>query len=149
MALRLILKEGDEMLEKRCREVTQFDDRLERLLDDMAQTMYAADGAGLAAPQVGVLRRVCVIDAGEGLIELINPVITKKSGVQETVEGCLSSPGKSGITRRPKKVTAEYFDRHGNKKTITGTDLLAKALCHEIDHLDGILYSRYVIRWNT
>ncbi len=147
MALRIIIKEGDELLTKKCREVTAFDEKLHTLLDDMAETMYAADGVGLAGPQVGVLRRLCVIDIGDGIIELINPVITKKSGIQETAEGCLSSPGKCGITRRPKKVTVEYFDRNGKKKTVTGVDLFAKALCHEIDHLDGILYSQHVIEW--
>ncbi len=147
MALRLIVKEGDGILEKKCRPVEQFDEKLWQLLDDMGQTMYAAQGVGLAAPQVGVLRRVCVIDVGDGLIELINPVITKTAGVQEPQEGCLSSPGKCGITRRPQKVTVEYLDRHGKKKTVKGEDLFAQALCHEIDHLDGILFKNHVIRW--
>lgn len=149
MALRVILKEGDELLNKHCREVTSFDEKLHTLLDDMAETMYAADGVGLAAPQVGLLRRVCIIDIGEGLLELINPVVTRQSGNQETEEGCLSCPGKVGITKRPNKVTVEYFDRHGKKRKITGTELLAKALCHEIDHLDGILYAQHVIKWVT
>ena len=147
MALRLIVKEGEEILNKKCRPVENFDEKLFQLLDDMAQTMYAANGVGLAAPQIGVLRRVCVIDIGDGLIEMINPVITKTSGIQESAEGCLSSPGKCGITRRPKKVTVEFFDRNGNKQTMKGEDLLAKAFCHEIDHLDGILFANHVIYW--
>ena len=147
MALRPIVKEGEEILLKKSRPVEAFDDRLGQLLNDMAETMYAADGVGLAAPQVGILRRVCVIDIGEGLLELVNPVVTAQSGVQETLEGCLSSPGKCGITRRPKKVTVTYQDRTGAARTITGEDLLAKALCHEIDHLNGILYAAHVIRW--
>ena len=149
MALRVILKEGDELLNKHCREVTAFDSKLHTLLDDMAETMYAADGVGLAAPQVGILRRVCVIDIGDGLIELVNPVIKSTSGSQRSEEGCLSCPGKVGITNRPNKATVEYFDRNGKKKKITGTELLCKALCHEIDHLDGILYSAHVIEWVT
>ncbi|MBQ6819193.1 MAG: peptide deformylase [Clostridia bacterium] len=147
MALRLIVKEGEPLLEKPSRPVEKFDEKLWQLLDDMSETMYAAQGVGLAAPQVGVLRRICVIDVGDGLMELINPVITKTAGQQESAEGCLSSPGKYGITHRPKKVTVEYFDRHGNKKTAKGEDLLAKAFCHEIDHLDGILFKTHVIRW--
>ncbi len=147
MALRLIVKEGDAILEKNCRPVERFDEKLWQLLDDMSETMYAAGGVGLAAPQVGVLRRVCVIDVGDGLIELINPVVTKTAGVQEPQEGCLSSPGKCGITRRPKKVTVEYFDRNGKKKAVKGEELFAQALCHEIDHLNGILFKNHVIRW--
>ena len=149
MALRLIVKEGDSVLEKNCRPVEQFDEKIHRLLDDMAETMYAANGVGLAAPQVGVLRRVCVIDVGEGLIELINPVITKEEGVRQAQEGCLSSPGKSGITRRPKKVTVEFQNRFGEPCQITGEDLLAQALCHEIDHLHGILFRSHVIHWES
>lgn len=147
MALRLIVKEGEEILTKHCRPVEVFDQKLAQLLDDMAETMYAAEGAGLAGPQVGVLRRVCVVDAGSGLIEMVNPKIVKASGVQETPEGCLSSPGKCGITRRPKKVKVVFQDRYGAEHTMTGEDLLAKAFCHEIDHLDGILFARHVIRW--
>lgn len=147
MALRNIVKEGDELLTKRCRPVENFDQKLWDLLDDMAETMYKADGVGLAAPQVGILRRICVIDDGNGLIELINPEIIKVSGKQEGTEGCLSCPGKYGITVRPKKVTVNYFDRNGNAMTAKGTDLLAKAFCHEIDHLDGILFPTHVKEW--
>lgn len=149
MALRLIVKEGDEVLTRKCRPVEVFDEKLGQLLDDMAQTMYAAEGVGLAGPQVGVLRRVCVIDAGTGLIELVNPEVVKATGVQETPEGCLSSPGKCGITRRPRKVTVSYQDRYGQPHTMKGEDLLAKAFCHEIDHLDGILFARHVIHWES
>ncbi len=149
MALRLIVKEGDSILEKPCRVVEKFDEKLFKLLDDMADTMYAANGVGLAGPQVGVLRRVCVIDIGDGLIELVNPQIIEKSGEREAQEGCLSSPGKSGITRRPQKVTARFQDRNGDFYEITGEDLLAQALCHEIDHLDGVLFKNHVIKWES
>lgn len=140
MAIRNILKRGDELLTKKCRPVEQFDARLHQLLDDMAQTMYAADGAGLAAPQVGILKRVVVIDAGDGLIELVNPEIIEEKGEQREAEGCLSCPGIWGIVRRPQKVKVRAFDRNGKEFTMSGKDLLAKAFCHEIDHLDGILF---------
>lgn len=146
MAIRNIVKDGDDVLHKKCREVVKFDERLWQLLDDMAETMHDADGVGLAAPQVGILRRVCVIDIGEGVIELINPVITKAEGEQESAEGCLSFPGEYGITKRPMYVTVEAQDRNGEKFEISGEELLAKAFCHEIDHLDGIVYKDIVIR---
>ena len=110
------------------------------LLDDMADTMYKAEGVGLAAPQIGILRRICVIDIGEGLIELVNPVIIEKSGEQFEQEGCLSVPGNYKTTSRPMKVTVRAQDRFGNTFTVTGEGLKARALCHEIDHLDGILF---------
>ena len=146
MALREILKEGDETLNKVSRPVEKFDDRLHSLLDDMAQTMYQADGVGLAAPQVGVLRRVVVIDIGEGLIELINPRIVAWSGHQQESEGCLSLPGVYGITDRPKKVTVNAQNRYGRPFTVCGDGLLARAFCHEIDHLDGVLFTQHVVR---
>ncbi len=146
MAIRNIVKDGDDILHKKCREVIKFDQRLWVLLDDMAETMYDADGVGLAGPQVGVLRRVCVIDIGEGLIELVNPVVIKTEGEQETAEGCLSFPGEYGITKRPMFVTVKAQDRNGKFFEISGKELLAKALCHEIDHLDGIVYKDIVIR---
>lgn len=146
MAFRNIVREGDPVLRKVSRPVEQFDERLWTLLDDMAETLYRAEGAGLAAPQVGILRRVVVIDVGEGLIELVNPVIIKKSGRQEEVEGCLSCPGQSGITRRPKRVTVQAQDRHGNPITLSGEGLLARAFCHELDHLDGILFKDHAVR---
>lgn len=140
MALRNIVKNGDDILRKVCRTQMNFDERLATILDDMAETMYNADGVGLAAPQIGILRRYCVIDVGEGIIELVNPVIEATEGEQEDQEGCLSFPGEYGIVRRPMKVTVRAQDRHGKSFTVTGEGLLARALCHEIDHLDGIVY---------
>ena len=144
MALRNIIKEGDPVLNKKCRPVEKFDSRLHVLLDDMRDTMYNADGVGLAAPQVGILRRALVIDIGEGLIELVNPKIIMKSGEQHEQEGCLSCPGEYGITVRPKYVKVKGQDRFGNDVTYEGSDLLARALCHEIDHLDGVLFKAHV-----
>lgn len=142
MALLNIITEKDPTLRKKSRPVTEITDRILTLLDDMAETMRDAEGVGLAAVQVGVLRRIVVIETEPGeLIELINPVIVKKSGKQRTYEGCLSLPGKCGITERPMDVTVEALDRRGNRIIINGSGLLAKAFCHEIDHLDGILYS--------
>ena len=146
MAIRNIVKDGDDILHKKCREVIKFDQRLWVLLDDMAETMYDADGVGLAGPQVGVLRRVGVIDISEDLIELVNPVVIKTEGEQETAEGCLSFPGEYGMTKRPMFVTVKAQDRNGKFFEISGKELLAKALCHEIDHLDGIVYKDIVIR---
>lgn len=145
MAIRNIVKNGDEILTKVCRSQLTFDDRLGEILDDMAETMYKADGCGLAAPQIGILRRYCVIDVGEGIIELVNPVIVEQSGTQEEEEGCLSFPGEYGITRRPQKVKVKAQDRHGNSITVEGEGLKARALCHEIDHLDGIVYKKRLI----
>lgn len=147
MAIRNIRKEGDEILRKRAREVTEINDNILILLDDMADTMYEANGAGLAAPQVGVLRRVVVIDIGEGLVELINPVIKEQSGKQITLEGCLSIPGVWGEVERPAKVVVEALNRHGENITIEGEGFMAQALCHEIDHLDGILFTDKAIRF--
>lgn len=140
MAKRNIVKLGDDVLRKICRSQLNFDERLHMVLDDMAETMYAAEGVGLAAPQVGILRRYCVIDVGEGKIELINPVITEREGEQTGDEGCLSIPGRYESVTRPMKVTVRAQDRNGNNITVTGEGLLARALCHEIDHLDGRLY---------
>ncbi len=145
MALRNIVKNGDPTLRKVSRSVLNFDEKLSILLDDMADTMYDADGCGLAAPQIGILRRICIIDVGDGLIELINPVIIDESGVQEEAEGCLSCPGDYGKTRRPMKVTVKAQDRNGNTFTISGEGLKARAFCHEIDHLNGILFLDKVI----
>ncbi len=138
--VREIIKEGDEVLRKVCHKVEKFDARLHSLLDDMYETMKKSDGVGLAAPQVGILRRVVVIDVGEGKIELVNPEIVKVSGEQTGQEGCLSCPGKWGNVTRPMKVTVKAQDRFGEEIKIKGTELLARALCHEIDHLDGILF---------
>ena len=140
MAIRTIIKSGDEVLKKVCRTQLTFDERLASLLDDMADTMYAADGCGLAASQVGILRRICVVDVGDGLIELVNPVIIEKKGLQEEQEGCLSFPGEYGTTVRPMKVKVRAQDRNGNTFTVEGEGLKARAFCHEIDHLDGIVF---------
>ncbi|MBR1584708.1 MAG: peptide deformylase [Clostridia bacterium] len=140
--VRNILKLGDETLRKISKPMAKFDLRLWLLLRDMADTMYKADGVGLAAPQVGILRRVVVIDVGDdhGLIELVNPEIIATEGEQAGSEGCLSVPGRRGYVVRPQKVTVRAQDRKGKFFEITGEDLLARALCHEIDHLDGIVY---------
>ena len=148
MAVLKIVTENDDIdfLRKKSREVTEITPRIKTLLDDMIETMRDANGCGLAAVQVGVLRRVVVIETEEGLFELINPVIVKTSGTQEGAEGCLSLPGKWGKTKRPQCVTVRALDRDGNEIEVTGYDLLAKALCHEIDHLDGIIYTDKVIK---
>ena len=140
MAKRQIFRDDAECLYKKCRPVEKFDRKLWELLDDMAETMYAADGCGLAAPQVGVLRRVVVLDVGDGLVELINPKVIAAEGEQCESEGCLSVPGEWGITRRPAKVTVRAQDRHGEWFEMTGEGLLARCFCHEIDHLDGKLF---------
>ncbi|MBQ8555644.1 MAG: peptide deformylase [Clostridia bacterium] len=140
MAIRKIVKLGDETLRKVCRTQEKFDLRLAILLKDMADTMYRAEGVGLAAPQVGVLRRVAVIDIGEGLHEFINPVITSREGSQTGREGCLSLPGRQGVVTRPNKVTVEYQDRKGNHCELTAEGFFARAVCHELDHLDGTVY---------
>ena len=140
MAIRTIRISTDEVLRKTCKEVKEITPNLITLLDDMADTMYDANGVGLAAPQVGILKRVVVIDIGEGLVELINPVILETSGSQTDEEGCLSVPGKYAPVERPNYVKAKAMDRDGNEFIIEGEELMARALCHEIDHLDGILY---------
>lgn len=149
MAIRNIVKDGDSILNKKCRPVEKFDSKLADLLDDMAETMHLANGVGLAAPQVGILRRIVVIDVGDGVIELINPQIIAYSGEQEGVEGCLSFPGEWGITKRPQYVKVKAFDRNGNEFTKDGKDLLAKAYCHEIDHLNGVVFKQVAERMLT
>ncbi len=148
MALLKIVKESEdlEFLRRKSAPVTEVTPRIKTLLDDMIETMRDANGCGLAAVQVGVLRRVVVIETEEGLFELINPVITKKSGEQEGLEGCLSLPGKWGMTKRPQCVTVRALDRDGQEFELTGYDLLAKAICHELDHLDGVIYTDKAIR---
>ncbi len=146
MAIRNIRKDGDEVLRKKSREVEEINDKILMLLKDMADTMYDADGAGLAAPQVGVLKRVVVIDIGDGLVELINPVIRSQSGQQTTIEGCLSIPGIWGEVERPSHVVVEALNAKGEKIVIEGDDFMTQALCHEIDHLDGILFKDKVTR---
>lgn len=144
MAIREIRKEGDPILNKKCKEVKDFDNKLHILLDDMYETMKKAEGVGLAAPQVGILKRVVVIDIGDGKIELINPQIVEKSGSQYGQEGCLSVPKVFGMVERPNAVTVKAQDRNGNNITIKGEELLARALCHETDHLEGILFREHV-----
>ena len=146
MALRQIRKKGDEILYKKSKEVVNFDERLAELLDDMYETMQAAEGVGLAAPQVGILKRCVVIDIGEGKIELVNPVIEKAEGEQIGQEGCLSIPDFWGDVKRPEKVRVSAFDRKGKKIKVKGEGLLAVALCHEIDHLNGELFDDKVIK---
>lgn len=141
MAKLKILKIGDETLRKVSRPVDAITPRIHTLLDDMLETMHEAEGVGLAAPQIGVLRRIVVIEIEEGKpIELINPRIIAQAGVQEETEGCLSVPGRSGKTRRPMHVTVRALDRNGKEFDISGSGLLARAFCHELDHLDGKLY---------
>lgn len=140
MAIRTIRISTDEVLRKKCKVVKEITPNLLTLLDDMADTMYEANGVGLAAPQVGILKRVVVIDIGEGLVELINPEILETSGSQIDDEGCLSVPGKYAPVDRPNYVKVKAMDRDGNEFIIEGEELMARALCHEIDHLDGILY---------
>ena len=147
MAKLNIIKFGDPLLRKRAREVEAITPRIITLLDDMIETMRAHEGCGLAAPQVGILRRIAVIEVEEGKVyELINPKIIAYAGEQCEREGCLSNPGESGYTKRPKAVTVRAMDRSGNEYELNGTDLLARAICHEVDHLDGKLYTDVQIR---
>lgn len=143
MAVKEILKFGDETLRKQSHPVQKFNLRLWLLLRDMAETMYKNEGAGLAAPQIGILRRVVVMDVQDdhGLIELINPEIIRREGEQGGAEGCLSKPGRQGFVVRPMCVTVRAQDRHGKLFELTGEGLLARCICHEVDHLDGVLYT--------
>ena len=147
MALREIREKDDEILHKKCKVVKKFDNKLGILLDDMYETMQSRDGVGLAAPQVGILKRAVVIDVGDGKIELINPEIVEESGEQTGSEGCLSVPGVFGEVTRPNVVTVKAQDRDGKWFKITGKELLARAFCHEIEHLDGKLFLDRVIRF--
>ena len=141
MAIRSVVQVGDEVLRQRCFEVETFDENLFKLLDDMKDTVKKEQGAGLAAPQVGVLRRAVVVDLeDEGYFEFINPVIVSQKGEQSGWEGCLSVRGKSGIVSRPMKVTLSYQDRYGEKHILKAKGFFARAICHELDHLDGVLY---------
>ena len=146
MSLRQIVKIGEPVLRKKSKVVKEINDRLIDLLDDMADTMYEADGVGLAAPQVGILKRVVVVDIGDGLIELINPEIIEAEGEYLDNEGCLSVPGESGDVLRPYRVKVRALNRFGETIEIEGEELLARAFCHEIDHLDGILYVDKVVK---
>ena len=140
MAIRQIREKDDEVLHKVCKEVTKFDQRLAILLDDMYDTMKDRDGVGLAAPQVGILKRAVIIEVEDKKYELINPVITETEGTQNGTEGCLSVPGVWGEVERPNKVTVKAQDRNGNEFTLTGEELLARAICHECEHLEGKLF---------
>lgn len=140
MALRTIRLEGDPVLNKVCKEVKEITPKIQTLIDDMLETMYEANGVGLAAPQVGILRRIVVIDVGEGPIVMINPTIIETSGEQTGDEGCLSVPGKAGEVTRPNYVKARFLDENMEEYEIEGEELLARAICHELEHLDGHLY---------
>ncbi len=144
MALRNIVQVGDPILRKKSREVKEITDRIQILIDDMIETMKDAEGIGLAAPQVGVLKRIFVVDIGEGPLVLINPEIVEQSGEQTGSEGCLSVPDRSGEVTRPNYVKIKGLDRNGNEVEYEGEELLARAFCHERDHLDGIIYTDYV-----
>jgi peptide deformylase len=149
MALRNIRVDEDPVLRKKAKKVDKFNPRLHGLLDDMAETMYAAPGVGLAAPQVGMLKRAIVFDIDENLFEMVNPVITKTEGEQIEIEGCLSVPGKYGRVERPEKITVEYQDRYGDKHILDAEGLKAVVICHETDHLDGKLFTDLVIEYLT
>lgn len=152
MAIREIVTEGDSVLRKKCKPVSNFDEKLAMILDDMADTLKKSEGVGLAAPQVGFLRRFAVVDMSEDgskIVDIINPEIIEKSGKQEELEGCLSCPNEYGITSRPKKVKVKAQDRFGKEFTIEAEDLIARAFCHEIDHLDGILFKDNALRMFT
>lgn len=140
MAIRNVVQVGDDVLRQKCFPVESFDEKLHQLLDDMQETVKKEHGAGLAAPQVGVLRRLAVVDVEEGYFELINPVIVQQKGEQTDWEGCLSVRGKMGQVSRPMKVTVVYQDRFGEKHTVKAKGFFARAICHELDHLDGVLY---------
>ena len=140
MAIRKIREIGDEVLTKVCKEVTKMTPRTTELIDDMLETMYEAMGVGLAAPQVGILKRIVVIDIGEGPVVMINPEILETSGEQTGQEGCLSLPGQAGIVTRPNYVKVRATDENGEEYELEGTELMARAICHECDHLDGIMY---------
>ena len=144
MALRTIRIQGDPVLTKKCREINEMTPKIKELIDDMLDTMYEANGVGLAGPQVGVLKRIVVIDIGEGPVVMINPVILEKSGEQTGDEGCLSLPGKAGTVTRPNYVKARAFDENMEEYEIERTELMARAICHEIDHLDGHMYTEIV-----
>lgn len=150
MALRTILTEGDPALTKKCRPVTVFDERLHDLIDDLKETLAHANGAGLAAPQIGILRRVViVVDDNDEMLELVNPEIVYEEGEQEGFEGCLSVPGRWGVVKRPKKVRVRAQDRNGNTFEVEGEDIVARCFCHETEHLDGHLFVEHADRLYT
>ena len=149
MGIRKILTDKDPALHKVCKPVEKFDWRLHKLLDDMADTLEEANGVGLAAPQVGILRRVVIVDTGEEILELVNPVMLETDGEQEGPEGCLSVPGKYGLVKRPYYAKVRAQDRDGNWYEAEGEELIARCFCHELDHLDGIIYTEVMERWLT
>ena len=149
MGLRKILTDKDPALHKVCKPVEKFDGRLHKLLDDMNETLVDSGGVGLAAPQVGILRRVVVVDTGEEILELVNPELVETSGDQEGAEGCLSVPGKYGLVKRPYHAKVRAQDRNGNWFEAEGEELIARCFCHELDHLDGILYTQIMERFLT
>ena len=149
MGLRKILTDKDPALHKVCRPVEKFDWRLHKLLDDMAETLEEANGVGLAAPQVGILRRVVIVDTGDGLLELINPTIIETDGEQVGPEGCLSVPGKYGLVKRPMFAKVRAQDRFGQWYEAEGEELIGRCFCHELDHLDGIVYTEVMERFLT
>ena len=149
MGIRKILTDKEPALHKVCKPVTAFDQKLHKLLDDMAETLEEANGVGLAAPQVGILRRVVLVDTGEGILELINPTILETDGEQEGPEGCLSVPGKYGLVKRPYYAKVRAQDRNGDWYEAEGEELIARCFCHELDHLDGILYTQVMDRFLT
>ena len=149
MGLRKILTDKDPALHKVCRPVEKFDGRLHRLLDDMRDTLVEANGVGLAAPQVGILRPVVLVDTGEEILELVNPTMLETSGEQEGAEGCLSVPGKYGLVKRPNYAKVRAQDRDGNWFEAEGEELIARCFCHELDHLDGIVYTEVMERFLT
>ena len=149
MGLRKILTDKEPALHKTCKPVTAFDAKLHKLLDDMQETLEEANGVGLAAPQVGILRRVVIVDTGDGILELVNPTLLETDGEQEGAEGCLSVPGKYGLVKRPYYAKVKAQDRYGDWYEAEGEELIARCFCHELDHLDGILYTEVMDRFLT
>ena len=149
MGIRKIMTVKDPCLHKVCRPVEKFDGKLHKLLDDMKETLLDANGVGLAAPQVGILRRVVVVDTGDEMLELVNPELLETSGEQEGAEGCLSVPGKYGLVKRPMVAKVRAQDRDGNWFEVEGEELIARCFCHELDHLDGIVYTEVMERYLT
>ena len=149
MGLRKILTDKEPALHKTCKPVVSFDSKLHKLLDDMRETLIDSNGVGLAAPQVGILRRVVLVDVGDEILELINPTLVATDGEQEGPEGCLSVPGKYGLVKRPYWAKVRAQDRHGNWFEAEGEELIARCFCHELDHLDGIIYTEVMERYLT
>ena len=149
MGLRKILTDKEPALHKVCKPVTSFDRKLHKLLDDMKETLEEAQGVGLAAPQVGILRRVVIVDTGDGILELVNPTLVATDGEQEGPEGCLSVPGRYGLVKRPYYAKVRAQDRYGEWYEAEGEELIGRCFCHELDHLDGILYTQVMERFLT